>query len=124
LADGFYEWKREGKTKQPYYIRFKDNRPFAFAGLWERWEKQEPPLETCALITTGPNALMEPIYTRMPVILAAKDYDDWLDPSLQTVERLNALLRPFPPVDMEAYPVSPIVNNPRNDQPECVRSIQ
>ena len=54
LADGFYEWKREGKTNQPYYIRFKDGRPFAFAGLWERWEKQEPALETCALITTAP----------------------------------------------------------------------
>lgn len=124
LADGFYEWKREGKAKQPYYIRFKDNRPFAFAGLWERCEKQDSPLETCALITTGPNALMEPIYTRMPVILVAKDYDDWLDPSLQTVERLNALLRPFPAEDMEAYPVSPIVNNPRNDQPECVMPVQ
>ena len=124
LADGFYEWKREGKAKQPYYIRFKDNRPFAFAGLWERCEKQDPTLETCALITTGPNALMEPIYTRMPVILAAKDYDDWLDPSQHTVERLNALLRPFPAEEMEAYPVSPIVNNPKNDQPECVRSLQ
>jgi putative SOS response-associated peptidase YedK len=124
LADGFYEWKREGKAKQPYYIRFKDNRPFAFAGLWERCEKQDPTLETCALITTGPNALMVPIYTRMPVILVAKDYDDWLDPSLQTVERLNALLRPFPAEEMEAYPVSPIVNNPKNDQPECVRSLQ
>jgi putative SOS response-associated peptidase YedK len=124
LADGFYEWKREGKAKQPYYIRFKDGRPFAFAGLWERWEKQEPTLKTCALITTGPNALMESIHTRMPVIVAAKDYDDWLDPSLHIIERLNALLRPFPPEEMEAYPVSPLVNNPRNDQPECVRPLQ
>jgi putative SOS response-associated peptidase YedK len=69
LADGFYEWKREGKGKQPYYVRLQDRRPFALAGLWERWEKQEPALETCTLITTGPNALMEPIHNRMPVIL-------------------------------------------------------
>ena len=124
LADGFYEWKREGKTKQPFYIRFKDKRPFAFAGLWERWEKQEPALETCALITTGPNALMASIHTRMPVILASKEYDDWLDPSLHTLERLNALLRPFPSEVMEAYPVSPIVNNPGNDQAECVKAVQ
>jgi putative SOS response-associated peptidase YedK len=124
LADGFYEWTREGKTKQPYYIRFKDGRPFAIAGLWEQWEKQEPTLETCALITTGPNALMKPIHNRMPVILAPKDYDDWLDPSQHTVERLNVLLRPFPSEEMEAYPVSSIVNNPRNDQPECVRPVQ
>jgi len=124
LADGFYEWKREGKTKQPYYIRFKDNRLFAFAGLWERWEKQTLALESCALITTGPNTTMTPIHHRMPVILAAKDYDDWLDPSLHIIAQLNALLRPFPPEEMEAFPVSPIVNNPGNDQPECAQFVQ
>lgn len=125
LADGFYEWKREGKTKQPYYIRFKDHRLFTFAGLWERWEKNgAEPLESCTLITTGPNALMAPIHHRMPVILGSKDYDDWLDPSLQTVERINVLLRPFPSDEMKAYPVSPIVNNLQNDQPECVKPIQ
>lgn len=125
LADGFYEWKQEGNTKQPYYIRFKDHRLFAFAGLWERWEKTGMDrLESCTLITTGPNELMEPIHTRMPVILALKDYNDWLDPSLPPVERINVLLRPFPSEEMEAYPVSQIVNNPRNDQPECVMPVQ
>jgi putative SOS response-associated peptidase YedK len=74
VADGFYEWKQEEKTKQPYYIRFKDGRPFAFAGLWDRWEKQAPALETCAVITTGPNALMAPIHHRMPVILSEQSY--------------------------------------------------
>ena len=125
LADGFYEWKREGNTKQPYYIRFKDHRLFAFAGLWERWEQNgTDPLESCALITTGPNTMLEPIHTRMPVILASQHYDEWLDPSLHTVERFKSLLRPFPSEEMEAYPVRPIVNNPRNDQPECVMPIQ
>ena len=124
LADGFYEWKQEGKTKQPYYVRFKDQRPFAFAGLWERWEKDEAdPLETCTLITTGPNSVMEPIHHRMPVILASKDFANWLNSSLQAIERVNALLRPCPPEEMEAYPVSQLVNNPRNDRPECVIPI-
>ncbi|MGP0592222.1 SOS response-associated peptidase [Nitrospira sp. T9] len=124
LADGFYEWKQEGKTKQPYYVRFKDQRLFAFAGLWERWKKNEAdPLETCTLITTAPNAVMEFIHHRMPVILTSKDYADWLDPSLQAIERINALLRPYPPEEMEAYPVSQLVNNPRHDRPECVVPI-
>ncbi|MCB9774756.1 MAG: SOS response-associated peptidase [Nitrospiraceae bacterium] len=123
-ADGFYEWKEEGNIKQPYYVRFKDQRLFSFAGLWERWEKNEAhPLETCTLITTAPNAVMEPIHHRMPVILSSKDYADWLDPSLQTIERVNALLRPCPPEEMEAYAVSQLVNNPRNDRPECVVPI-
>jgi len=124
LADGFYEWKREGTTKQPYYIRMKDHRPFAFAGLWERWEKVDPAIESCSLITIGSNAVMEPIHHRMPVILATTQYAEWLDASLQETERLNRLLRPFPPEEMEAYPVSLMVNNPRNDHPECVVPIQ
>jgi putative SOS response-associated peptidase YedK len=123
LADGFYEWKREGKSKQPYYIRFKDHRPFAFAGIWERWERLDPAIESCSLITIGPNAVMEPIHHRMPVILATTQYAEWLDASLQETERLNTLLRPFPPAEMEAYPVSLMVNNPSNDQPECVMPL-
>ena len=123
LADGFYEWKREGKSKQPYYIRFKDHRPFAFAGIWERWERLDPAIESCSLITIGPNAVMEPIHHRMPVILPTTQYAEWLDASLQETERLNTLLQPFPPEEMEAYPVSLMVNNPSNDQPECVMPL-
>lgn len=95
LADGFYEWKREGKSKQPYYIKFKDYRLFAFAGLWERWEKQDPPLETFALITTGPNTLMEPIHNRMPVILSEQAYASWLTPRLNNTVYLRGLLEPY-----------------------------
>ena len=123
LADGFYEWKREGKTKQPYYIRLKDGRPFVFAGLWERWEKQEPALKTCALITTGPNTLMEPIHNRMPVILPEQSYASWLNTGLQNTMYLSGLLEPYNPDEMEAYPVSSQVNNPRNDSPLCIRPI-
>jgi len=124
LADGFYEWKREGKSKQPYYIRFKDGRPFAFAGLWERWEKETPALESCTLITTGPNTVMEPIHHRMPVILDPKQYNEWLDSTLYGTEQLKALLKPFPPEEMEAYPISPLVNNPRNDSPLCIQPLE
>ncbi|MCA9420456.1 MAG: SOS response-associated peptidase, partial [Nitrospira sp.] len=124
LADGFYEWKREGKTKQPYYIRLKDGRPFAFAGLWERWEKQEPALKTCALITTGPNTLMEPIHNRMPVILPESAYGSWLDLSLQNPIYLTGLLQPYAAEGMEAYPVSSVVNNPQNDLPQCIHLLE
>ena len=124
LADGYYEWKREGKAKQPYYIRFKDQRMFCFAGLWERCEKgNDGLLETCAMLTIGPNAIMEPIHHRMPVILHPRDYDTWLDPSLQDPTLLSSLLHPYPSEEMEAYPVSTLVNNPKNDQPQCIVSV-
>lgn len=124
FADGFYEWKREGKTKQPYYIRLKNGQPFAFAGLWERWEKQEPALETCAIITTSPNALMESLHNRMPVILPESAYASWLNPRLHNTMYLGGLLEPYPADEMEAYPVSPIVNNPRNDSPQCLCPLE
>jgi putative SOS response-associated peptidase YedK len=120
LADGFYEWKREGKAKQPYYVRMKDHRLFAFAGLWEHWEKQEPAIESCSLITIQANAVLEPIHARMPVILPEHAYSSWLDPTLKNVVYLSGLLEPYGAEEMEAYPVSLMVNNPRNDQPECV----
>jgi putative SOS response-associated peptidase YedK len=124
LADGFYEWKREGKSKKPYYIRFKDHRLFTFAGLWERWEKEEPAIESCSLITIGPNALMEPIHHRMPVILNERAYSSWLSPDLQNTVYLGGLLEPYEADEMEAYPVSLMVNNPRNDQLECVLPLK
>ena len=124
LADGFYEWKREGKSKQPYYIHFRDNRPFAFAGLWERWDKgNEAPLESCALITTGPNELMKPIHDRMPVILDPQHYPLWLDSDEHDRAALLPLLQPFSEEDMEAYPVSTLVNNPRSNSPQCVEPV-
>ena len=123
LADGFYEWKREGKTKQPYYISLKDNRPFAFAGLWERWEKEDPAIESCSLITIHANNLMEPIHHRMPVILPEQVYASWLDPKLKNTVYLSGLLEPYKAEEMDAYPVSTMVNNPRNDLPECMAPL-
>lgn len=127
LADGFYEWKREGKAKQPYYIRFKDSRPFAFAGLWESWKDKTksdgPEIDSCTIITTSANGLMEPIHHRMPVILDEEKCEVWLDPENQDPAVLNPLLRPFSSTNLEAYPVSLAVNNPRFDRPECLIPI-
>jgi putative SOS response-associated peptidase YedK len=74
VADGFYEWQRTDGQKQPYLIHLKDNSPFAFAGLWERWRKGEQAIESCSIIVTEPNAVLEPIHDRMPVILSPEDY--------------------------------------------------
>ncbi len=121
LADGFYEWKREGKLKTPMYIQLKDGRPFAFAGLWETWKSLEGEwIKTCTIITTTPNALMEKIHDRMPVILPPKAYDLWLSPGELPAEKTLPLLKPFAASQMRAVAVSPLVNNPRFDSPECV----
>jgi putative SOS response-associated peptidase YedK len=125
VADGFYEWKKEGAGKQPYYIQLKGHPPFAIAGLWDRWKDKESgeTIRSCTLLTTGPNALMVEIHDRMPVILHPEDYDRWLDPELQDREALETLLGPFEAEAMEAYPVSTLVNNPRNDRPECIEPL-
>ena len=102
-------------------IRLRDDRPFAFAGLWEFWEGPDhSALETCTLITTGPNELMAPIHNRMPVILSPDDYDRWLDPAVQQPEQLQPLLQPYPSDAMLAYPVGTHVNNPRNEDANCI----
>jgi putative SOS response-associated peptidase YedK len=123
-ADGFYEWQRQERAKQPFYIHMRDDAPFAFAGLWEVWEgKDGTVLETCTVITTEPNELMQPIHNRMPVILDRADYARWLDPRMNDPESLKAFLRPYPPEKMAAYPVSRLVNSPSNDAPECLAPL-
>ena len=124
IADGFYEWQLQGKQKQPMWIGLKSKRPFAFAGLWEHWKAAEgEPLETCTIITTAPNELMQAIHNRMPVILSPASYDQWLDPTVQQVEPLKALLRPYSGEELMAYPVSTLVNNPRHDVPQCLEPV-
>jgi putative SOS response-associated peptidase YedK len=123
-ADGFYEWQREGKRKQPYYIRLRDDRPFAFAGLWEAWEGADATaVESCTLLTTSANELMRPIHDRMPVILAADAYGPWLDAALQKPEQVLPLLQPYPSEAMIAYPVSTLVNSPASDVPQCIAPV-
>jgi putative SOS response-associated peptidase YedK len=123
LADGFFEWQKRDGGKQPHHIRLKEGRPFGLAGLWERWERGDQPIESCAIITTGPNAVMQPIHDRMPVILAPDAYDLWLGATPADRQQLEALLRPYPAEQMEAYPVSTAVNNPRRDAAECLARV-
>ncbi len=121
LADGFYEWQQQGRTKQPHLIRRKDGAPFAIAGLWERWDDPEgEPLESCTLLTCEANALVAKIHHRMPVILQPVHYDLWLDPQQQDPAQLEPLLQPHPAEQMEMISVSPRVNSPRHDDPLCM----
>jgi len=120
VTDGFYEWEALGRRKQPWYIRRKDGRPFAFAGLWDRWtDPAGTEIQSCTIITTTPNALIQRFHHRMPVILSQADYDLWLDVRIREMDRLLPLLTPYPPEEMTVYPVSAFVNNPANDSPAC-----
>lgn len=126
LADGFYEWQAVPgeKAKQPMYIRMQDGEPFAFAGLWEDWQSADgSQILSCTIITTQPNELVRPIHNRMPVILPAEAYPDWLAPGEVPASQLNHLLNPYPSERMQAYPVSRLVNSPANDSPECIQPL-
>jgi putative SOS response-associated peptidase YedK len=124
LADGFYEWKREGSRKQPFYIKLWHGEPFAFAGLWDRWQPPDgQPLGTCTILTTTPNAVLRAFHDRMPVILPPDAYNVWLDPAMREMEPVQALLTPHPAAEMTVYPVSPRVNNPAYDAPEYIAPL-
>lgn len=124
LADGFYEWQKTNNGKQPFYIRMENGSPFAFAGLWESWQDPEgPEVRSCTILTTDPNELLAPVHNRMPVILHPEDYELWLDPDVREVDLLSPLLVPYPADSMEAYPVSRRVNNPANDEPDCIEAV-
>ena len=123
-ANGFYEWQRQERGKQPYFVRMRDGRIFAFAGLWDRWESpDEGVIETCTILTTAANAVLAPIHDRMPVILPQTDYARWLDPTLKDPDSLSPLLVPFPPEKMLAIPVSPRVNAPSTDDEKCITPL-
>jgi putative SOS response-associated peptidase YedK len=121
-ASGFYEWLALAgeKRKQPYCFRPGDERPWAFAALWERWQGPDGPVESCAILTTGANELVRPVHDRMPVILPRQHWAAWLDPQAQDAAAVAPLLLPYPAHAMRAYPVGPMVSNPRNDGPECL----
>ena len=127
LADGFFEWQPVpgGKSKTPMFVRLKSGEPFAFAGLWEAWHPdQEDRLLSCTVITTTPNTLMERIHNRMPVILKPEAHPLWLDPAEQPPDKLDKLLKPYPASQMTAFPVSRLVNDPKNDSPECIVPVK
>ena len=124
VTDGFYEWESQGRRKQPWCIRMQDGRPFAFAGLWDTWiDREGRGVESCTIITTTPNALIQRFHRRMPVMLSPVDYDLWLDVRIRDAGRILPLLAPYPPGEMTAYPVSNLVNNPANESPRCIEPL-
>jgi putative SOS response-associated peptidase YedK len=123
-ADGFFEWKTIGKVKQPYWIRVKGARVFAMAGIWDRWRAPDgTPVDSCSVITTEPNALVERVHDRMPVILEEKDWALWLDPRVTERTALARLLCPLAAEKMTMEPVSPRANSVQNDDPGCVEIV-
>lgn len=124
VADGFYEWQAVAGGKQPLHVRRVDRQPFAFAGLWERWQRpgRAEPVHTFTILTTAPNALMAPIHHRMPVILPGATWDRWLDPRAELGDLLP-MLGPADGVGWEAIPVSTLVNSPANDDPRCLEPV-
>jgi putative SOS response-associated peptidase YedK len=128
VADGYYEWKKIGSKKQPYWIRMEDERPFGMAGLWETWREPQDtddrqrtqPLLSCTVITTDANDLTRDLHDRMPVLLEPDAWDLWLDATVEEVDAVQALLRPLESDAMKIEPVSTFVNNARHEGPECV----
>jgi putative SOS response-associated peptidase YedK len=123
-ADGFYEWQKIGKAKQPYCFEVNEGALFAFAGLWERWKDADgKALETCSILTTTPNAVTSTVHDRMPVILEPDKYDLWLDPGFTDVVAASELLKPYDARLMRCYPVSARVNNVANDDAGCAAPV-
>jgi putative SOS response-associated peptidase YedK len=122
-ADGFYEWQRVGRSKQPYFFQMKDEAPFAFAGIWDRWQGNGLSITSCAIITTAPNELLATIHDRMPVILDKDAQDRWLRSDARLAE-LQEMLVPFPGPRMKSFPVSSRVNGAEADDAELVEEVE
>jgi putative SOS response-associated peptidase YedK len=120
-ADGFYEWQVVGRTRIPYLFRRHDGQPFCFAGLWNRYRLPDgAELAACAVITTGPNELMQPIHHRQPLILPEAAQACWLDPRVTHPAALAPLLKPFLAEAFTAVALDGYVNNVRHDDPACL----
>jgi putative SOS response-associated peptidase YedK len=119
-ADGFYERKRDGKTKQPYCFEVNDGKLFAFAGLWDGWKDASGQwMTTCSILTTTPNSVTSAVHDRMPVILDPDSYDLWLDPGMTDAQIVSELLKPYDARLMRGYPVTTRINHVANDDEQC-----
>jgi putative SOS response-associated peptidase YedK len=119
-ADGFYEWAKTGKGKQPYCFEVNDGELFAFAGIWDRWKDPSGQwVKSCSILTTAPNAVTAPVHDRMPVILDPDSYDLWLDPGMRDVSAASKLLKPCDARLMRRFPVSTRLNRVANDDEAC-----
>jgi putative SOS response-associated peptidase YedK len=124
VADGFYEWRKDGTIKRPMYIHLKSGEPLGFAGLYNTWTSPEgKSIRTCTIITTDANEILKPIHDRMPVIIPGSDYRLWLDPSVHDKEILLPILKPYPSSEMEGYPATPKVNSVKFNDPENIRPV-
>jgi len=125
IADGFYEWKGPRGQKQPVFITLPDQKPFAFAGLWETWGKkdQQAPYRSCTIITTEACEAMRDIHHRMPVILNPAAYEFWLNPDNQDIAKLEMTLQKDLMTDLVSYPVSKQVNSTRNNNASCIEPV-
>jgi len=120
-ADGFYEWQQD-ENKQPFRIFVKNNPVFAMAGLWERWKTPQGEIvNSFTIITTEANSFMQPIHDRMPVILEKENEKTWL--LSNNPEEILQLLKPYPSSDIDAYPVTKLVNSPKNQGPEVLARL-
>ena len=122
-ADGYFEWQEiaGSKTKQPWYISLKNQEPMALAGLWERWQGSDgSEIESCTIIVTSGNELMQPIHDRMPVILPEEHWEIWLDTANTNKQGLQTLLSQYPADAMTAWAVSTMVNSPRHNSQDCL----
>lgn len=123
-ANGFYEWKKNGVSKQPYCFEINNGELFGFAGLWDGWKNAEGQwIKTCSILTTVPNAVTSTVHDRMPVILDRESYDLWLDPGMINVQVVSELLKPYDARLMRSYPISARINRVANDDEECSRAV-
>jgi putative SOS response-associated peptidase YedK len=124
-ADGFYEWQRSAKSKQPFCFEVGDGQLFAFAGLWDRWKSPDGTwIKTCSILTTTPNAVTSTVHDRMPVILDPDSYDLWLDPGMNDLSEVSQLLKPCDARLMRSYPVSTRINHVANDDETCSAPVE
>ncbi len=125
-TSGFYEWQKKGTgAKQPFYFYLKDKEVFGFAGLWETWINKQSgeELETCTIITTEANQVLKPVHDRMPVILKAENYDEWLDVKVKDTDKLQELLKPYPSEEMDSHAVSNGINYPDKDTSDLIKPM-
>lgn len=125
-ADGFYEWERlESGGKLPHFVHHADGSPLALAGLWGSWKAPDGErVTTCTILTTRPNGLMAPIHDRMPVILSPGTWDRWLDRDLDDPAAVQAMLAPAPEGSLAEFAVSTLVNDVRNNYPDCIAPLE
>lgn len=124
ISDGFYEWRKDGKVKTPYFIRLRAHKPFGFAGLFDIWTSSKgEKTKSCTIVTTESNELLKPVHSRMPVIIPKDDEPLWLNSAIQDKMQLLSILKPYPSNDMECCKVSHSVNSPLNNSPDCIKPV-